>query len=75
MCSAIAGAIFPLTLEEFVEVNDSPETGIQLAHDPHGRYVGTLASTHQIHCVVSLTSDIITSNFTQLLTLAIGCAP
>ncbi|KAI1248134.1 hypothetical protein MGN70_010383 [Eutypa lata] len=48
------GAIFPLTLEEFVEVNDSPETGIQLTHDPHGRYVGTLASTHQIHCVDAL---------------------
>ncbi|KAI1772537.1 hypothetical protein F4818DRAFT_426281 [Hypoxylon cercidicola] len=48
------GAMFPLTKEEFFEVNDSPETGIKFTHDPQGRYLGTLASTHQIHCVDSL---------------------
>ena len=45
--------MFLLTPEEFAVVNDSPETGVRFTHDPEGHYVGTLAATHQIHCVVS----------------------
>ncbi|KAJ8120156.1 hypothetical protein O1611_g10435 [Lasiodiplodia mahajangana] len=48
------GGMFPMSLEEFVKVNDSPETGIKYTHDAQGRYLGTLAATHQIHCVNSL---------------------
>ncbi|EHK26506.1 uncharacterized protein TRIVIDRAFT_81530 [Trichoderma virens Gv29-8] len=48
------GAMFPLSEEQFSEVNDSPSTGVKFTHDPQGRYLGTLASTHQIHCVDSL---------------------
>ncbi|TRX87839.1 hypothetical protein FHL15_011257 [Xylaria flabelliformis] len=48
------GGMFPMSLEEFAKVNDSPETGIKYTHDAQGRYLGTLAATHQIHCVNSL---------------------
>ncbi|RYP57814.1 hypothetical protein DL769_009264 [Monosporascus sp. CRB-8-3] len=48
------GAMFPISLEEFVKVNDNPETGIKYTHDPQGRYLGTLSATHQLHCVNSL---------------------
>lgn len=53
-CSTIGGAMFALDADDFLLVNDHPDTGIKLSHDPNGRYVGTLAATHQIHCVVSI---------------------
>ncbi|KAF4635223.1 hypothetical protein G7Y89_g2867 [Cudoniella acicularis] len=49
-----SGALFTLTEEEFLLVNDNPKTGIKFPHDPQGRYLGTLAATHQMHCVDSL---------------------
>ncbi|OKL63125.1 hypothetical protein UA08_01259 [Talaromyces atroroseus] len=49
-----SGAMFTLSPEEFAVLNDNPKTGVKLTHDPEGRYVGTLAATHQIHCVNSL---------------------
>jgi len=49
-----SGAMFPLSEEQFAEVNDSPSTGIKYTDDPQGRYLGTLAANHQIHCVDSL---------------------
>ncbi|KAG8422011.1 hypothetical protein J3459_010770 [Metarhizium acridum] len=48
------GAMFPLSEEQFSEVNDNIETGIRYTHDPQGRFLGTLAATHQIHCVDAL---------------------
>lgn len=48
------GAMFPISPEMFAAVNDSPETGVTYTHDPQGRYVATLASTHQVHCVDAL---------------------
>lgn len=49
----LVGAMIPLTVEEFEVVNDNPKTGVKVPQDPQGRYVGVLAATHQIHCVVS----------------------
>jgi len=49
-----SGAVFLLSKEEFLLVNDNPETGIKYAHDPQDRYLGMLAAHHQIHCVDAL---------------------